>query len=159
MKTAFKPISDSDSKILMLGTMPSEKSLAVQQYYAHPQNQFWKLIFTVFDWPFSKDYEDREAFLLSRHIALWDVLSKCEREGSSDNNIKNELANDFSSFYQSHPLIKNVFFTSKQAEKYYLKYVGKSENLQYHVLPSPSPANTWKSFDEKLDEWKVILKV
>lgn len=157
MKKAFEPISDFESKILILGTMPGERSLALQQYYGHPNNQFWKLIFTIFNRPFSKDYEERQALLFAKYIALWDVLSYCECEGSSDNNIKNEIPNDFDTFYKNHPHVSRVFFASKQAEKYYDKYVGKKESLIYYTLPSPSPANTWKSFEEKLTEWKKIL--
>lgn len=156
MKTAFKPISDAESKILILGTMPGEKSLEVQQYYGHPLNQFWKLMFTIFEQPFSVSYQEREALLRANHIALWDVLSHCEGEGSADTSIKNEIANDFDTFYKNHPCIKHVFFASKQAEKFYSKYAGKREGVTYQVLPSPSPANAVKSFEQKLMEWKQI---
>ena len=156
MKIAFPPISDPQSKILILGTMPGEKSIEVQQYYGHPQNQFWKLLFTIFDKPFSRNYEEREALLRTNHIALWDVLSHCEGEGSADTSIRNEIANDFDTFYTLHPEIKHVFFASKQAEKFYIKYAIKREGIVYHLLPSPSPANAAKSFEQKLEEWKQI---
>jgi hypoxanthine-DNA glycosylase len=156
MKTAFEPISDPQSKILILGTMPGEKSIEVQQYYGHPQNQFWKLLFTIFDQPFSTNYHERETLLRKNHIALWDVLSHCEGEGSADTSIKNEIANDFDTFYRLHPAIKHVFFASKQAEKFYLKYAGKRDEMIYQVLPSPSPANAAKSFEQKLEEWRKI---
>ncbi len=157
MKTAFKPIENNESRILILGTMPGERSLKLQQYYGHAGNHFWKLIFALFNQTFIDDYQQRVAFLLKNKIALWDVLSHCESMGSADADIKNEVAKDFKSFYTLHPHIKHVFFASKKAESFYDKYVNKSNGRNYYLLPSPSRANTWKSFDEKLEHWKSIL--
>ena len=138
--------------------MPGEKSLELQQYYGNRGNQFWKLMFTILDSPFTLDYKERLDLLVRHDIALWDVLSYCEREGSLDSNIKNETANDFESFYLIYPLIKHVFFSSKNAAAYYDKYVGRKAGITFEVLPSPSGANASKSFMEKLDEWqKKIL--
>lgn len=156
LKIAFPPIVNKNSRILILGTMPGDKSLKLQQYYGHAGNHFWKIIFNLFDQPFSKDYEIRKQLLLDNGIALWDVLKACECEGSSDNNILNEEANDFQSFYNMYPEIKTVFFGSQKAETFYNKYVLKSPNKSYYTLPSPSSANTWKTFEQKLDEWKLI---
>jgi len=158
MKQAFRPIVTPQSKLLILGTMPGEKSLELQQYYGNRGNQFWKLMFTILNVPFTLNYHERLELLLKHDIALWDVLQYCEREGSLDSNIKNEVANDFESFYSEHPAIKNVFFSSKNAAAYYDKYVGRRTDIIYDVLPSPSGANASKSFSEKLGEWqKKIL--
>jgi len=157
-KIAFPPISNSNSRILILGTMPGDRSLQLQQYYGHGGNHFWKIMFTLFNLPFTKDYEVRKQLLLNNGIALWDVLQTCECEGSSDNNIINEKANDFQSFYNKHAGVRTVYFGSRKAENFYDRYIGKSPNKIYRVLPSPSSANTWKSFDEKLSDWKVILE-
>lgn len=157
-KTAFPPIANERSKVLILGTMPGERSLALQQYYGHAGNQFWKIMYFLFDKPFSKDYENRTKLLLSNGISLWDVLEYCDGVGSLDSNIINEKANDFITFYNNHPAVKHVFFTSKQAATYYDAYVKRKSHLNYYLLPSPSRMNTWKTFDEKLDEWKIILK-
>ena len=159
MKTAFKPIGSKDSKILILGTMPGDRSLRLQQYYGHAGNQFWKIMFSLFERPFSQDYNQRIDLLLKNKIALWDVLSHCERKGSADTGIEKEVPNDFASFYKSHQNIKHVFLTSKKAEKFYDKHIGKNSSRNYYLLPSPSRANTWKTFDTKLNEWKQILKV
>ena len=156
LKLAFPPIVNKNSRILILGTMPGEKSLKLQQYYGHAGNHFWKIIFTLFDQPFSKDYEIRKQLLLDNGIALWDVLKTCECKGSSDSNILNEEANDFQSFYNLYPEIKAVFFGSQKAEAFYNRYVLKSPNKLYYTLPSPSSANTWKTFEQKLDDWKLI---
>jgi TDG/mug DNA glycosylase family protein len=157
-KIAFPPIADSNSRILLLGTMPGERSLSLQQYYGHAGNHFWKIMYSLFDQPFTKDYEERKKLLLDNGIALWDVLEYCEGVGSLDSNIINEKANDFNTFYNNHPAVKHVFFTSKQAAEYYDAYVKRKSHLNYYLLPSPSRMNTWKTFDEKLHEWKLILK-
>lgn len=154
MKKAFEPIIYPDSKILILGTMPGEKSLQLQQYYGNRGNQFWKLMFEVCKQPFSLNYQDRIALLKRNRIALWDVLQFCEREGSLDSNIKAEQPNDFESFYIENPTIKYVFFSSKNAAKYYDKYTGRKPNRIYATLPSPSGANATKTFKEKLMIWK-----
>ncbi len=154
MKKAFPPIVDDSSKIMILGTMPGEKSLLLQEYYGNRGNQFWKIIFEMFGRPLSHNYEEKIMLLKEKGIALWDVLQFCEREGSLDSNIKNELPNDFDRFYRKYQNIKVVFFSSKNAALYYDKYVGRKEGITYIILPSPSGANATKSYAEKLKEWK-----
>lgn len=159
MKKAFEPIADANSKILILGTMPGEKSLLLQEYYGNKGNQFWRLLFNVFNVEPINDYFDKIKFLRDQHIALWDVLQYCEREGSLDSNIKNEVANDFDAFYSQYPDIKKVYFSSKNAAAYYDKYVGRKAHLLYDVLPSPSGANATMSFAQKLEVWKDKLEI
>ncbi|SDZ93722.1 DNA-deoxyinosine glycosylase [Pedobacter hartonius] len=157
IKTAFPPIADEQCTVLLLGTMPGDRSLRLQQYYGHAGNHFWKLIYTLFDQPLEPDYQARKSFLLDHHIALWDVLESCTCEGSLDSNIKNEVVNDFSAFYARYPKIDHVFFDSRKAEEFYLRYVKKSPDKIYHLLPSPSRANASKSFEQKLDAWRELL--
>lgn len=157
MKTSFPPISSKESRILILGTMPGEMSLRLQQYYGHAGNHFWKIMFNILDKPFSKDYDKRKNLLLDNNIALWDVLQNCEGIGSSDSAIQNEVPNDFLSFYKTHKNINKVFFASQKAEEFYNKYIRKSNDIMYHLLPSPSSANTWKTFDQKIEEWKILV--
>ncbi|AXG74596.1 DNA-deoxyinosine glycosylase [Flavobacterium arcticum] len=154
MKKAFLPIIYPDSSIIILGTMPGEKSLELQQYYGNRGNQFWKLLYTIFNQPFTTDYEKRKGLLKNYGIALWDVLQYCEREGSLDSKIKNEQPNDFNTFYKEFPNIKNVLFSSKNAAKYYNKYMTYEGGVSYDVLPSPSGANASMSFLQKLDIWE-----
>lgn len=158
VKTAFLPIVDTRSKILLLGTMPGDRSLLLQQYYGHAGNHFWKLIYTLFNRPLEPDYAARKQFLLDHNIALWDVLESCTCEGSLDSNIKNEVVNDFAAFYRQYPSIRHVFFDSKKAEELYLRYVKKSDDKSYHLLPSPSRANASKSFEQKLAAWQELLQ-
>ncbi len=157
IKTAFLPIIDENAKILILGTMSSDASLEKREYYGHSKNQFWKIIYALFEQAFEQDYQSRKAFLCKHRIALWDVLSHCERKGSADAAIKEESANDFRALYQKYPNIKNVFFTSGDAEKYYKKHVGENGSLTFYRLPSPSPAHASKSFEYKLRAWTQLL--
>jgi hypoxanthine-DNA glycosylase len=160
MKKAFAPVVDKSSRILILGTMPGEKSLELQEYYGNRGNHFWKILFTMFSRAITHDYNEKMQLLADNNIALWDVLQYCEREGSLDSNIKNELPNDFENFYKTYPNIRHVFFSSKNAAAYYDKYVGRKEHVIYHTLPSPSGANATKSFAQKLQEWQdAILPV
>jgi len=155
-KYSFPPISNTDASILILGTMPSVQSLAASQYYGNPRNAFWKIIFALYNSPFSTDYEQRKNILLKNRIALWDVLEACVRPGSLDSAIEDEVPNDFNSFLKTHPNIKHIFFNGQKAAAYFKQYI-KLEN-EYHLttLPSTSPANAGKSFEIKLKEWSVI---
>lgn len=157
-KVAFPPIADSRSQILILGTMPGEESLRVQQYYGHKSNQFWKILFTLFNKPFSLDYKERVALLIENRIALWDVLCSCEGTGSADSDIKAEQPNDFKQFFTWHPQIKHIFFASKKAEDFYKKYVGFHSDMIYTTLPSPSSANARMNLAQKTQKWSVILE-
>jgi len=154
MKKAFAAIVNKSCKVLILGTMPGEKSLELQQYYGNRGNQFWKLLFTIYNKEFTLDYTERLHLLKDNNIALWDVLQYCEREGSLDSNIKNEIPNDFKAFYKQYPNIKKVLFSSKNAAAYYTKYVGRRDDIIYDVLPSPSGANATMRFAQKLEIWK-----
>jgi TDG/mug DNA glycosylase family protein len=158
-KIAFPPIADSNSRILLLGTMPGEESLRKQEYYGHKSNQFWKILFTLFNQPFSTDYIERAALLIENKIALWDVLSSCEGQGSADTNIKEEQPNDFRLFFSTYPHITHIFFTSKKAEAFYKKYVGFDNDKIYLTLPSPSPANAGMPMVKKLEQWKIVFSV
>jgi hypoxanthine-DNA glycosylase len=154
MKKAFVPFANINSKILILGTMPGEKSLELQEYYGNKGNQFWKLLFALLGKPLSHDYSEKMQLLKEHHIAVWDVLEYCEREGSLDSKIKNEVPNRFDELYAQFPNIKYVFFSSKNASVYYDRYVGRKESIIYDILPSPSGANATMPFSEKLELWK-----
>lgn len=153
---SFSPISSPDSNILILGTMPGTKSLELNQYYGHSQNNFWKFMFTIFNEDPSTDYETKKSLLLKNKIALWDVLQYCDRVGSLDSAIKNEIANDFETFLKQHPQIKTILFNGQKAAAFFKKYVHLKNTYTLITLPSTSPANASKSFQSKLDEWKII---
>lgn len=136
--------------------MPGAKSLQMQQYYAFPQNQFWRIIFHLFDEEFSEDYETRISLIKENNIALWDVIESCERKGSSDTEIKAEIDNNISELIENHPKIKMIFCNGQKSYKNLAKILGKNFKIPIVVLPSTSPLHTVK-FEEKLLSWKQII--
>lgn len=153
---SFAPISSPSSKILILGTMPGTKSLELNQYYGHNQNNFWKFMFQILGEEFSNDYETRQKLLVKNNIALWDVLQFCDRVGSLDSAIKNEIANDFEDFLSTHPQIESILFNGQKAAAFFKKYVHLTKEYKTFTLPSTSPANAGKTFQDKLQEWNII---
>jgi len=155
--TSFQPIIDERSRVLILGSMPGIESLRLQQYYANPRNQFWKILYELFETPVSQVYEERISFIKSKKIAVWDVIENCYREGSLDSKIREEKVNDFSALFKAYPDILTVLFNGGKAYEIYKRWIGfgTSSNLTFHKLTSSSPANT-KRYEEKLKEWEVI---
>lgn len=153
--SSFPPIISEGSKILILGSVPGVKSLEMQQYYAHPQNQFWKIIFKLFEEDFTADYQKRTEIIRKNNIALWDVIDSCEREGSLDTKIRNEEHNDILKILRHHPNIKAVFCNGQKSFKNLKKILGKESEIPIFVLPSTSPLHT-VSFDKKLTEWEIL---
>lgn len=159
---SFEPIADENCKVLILGTMPSVVSLERQQYYGFGRNDFWKIIYAVFGRKPDEDYKLRKAFLLEQHIALWDVLESCEREGSSDSNIRNPEPNDFGSFFERFRGVGYVCFNGNPARDLYNRLVRRkgtgSHITQYFVLPSTSPRNML-AFEKKLEKWMLLREL
>ncbi|TRX15945.1 DNA-deoxyinosine glycosylase [Flavobacterium franklandianum] len=156
LKYSFSPISHPNATVLILGTMPGAQSLALQQYYGHPRNAFWKIIFSVLETPFATDYEQRKSILLENRIALWDVLEACVREGSLDSAIEQEVPNDFDSFLKAHLNIKHIYFNGQKAANFFKQHIAVSDSYHQATLPSTSPANAGMSFEKKLLEWEII---
>ncbi len=156
---SFPPVINRYSRILILGSMPGAESLLKNQYYANSRNHFWKIIYTLFGTEPDSSYEKRKAFLLSKKIALWDVIGHCSRTGSLDSNIKNEQPNDLQGLILAHPGIKHILFNGTKAYDSFRKHVGFNEPaLTYRRLPSTSPAHAVK-FEQKLSEWSVIREL
>jgi len=158
----FPPIARRDAHTLILGSLPGQRSLQMQQYYAHPYNAFWKLIGAIFDDDASA-YEHRVKILIRNGIALWDVLEAAERPGSLDSSIvhASALANDFGKFFRAHPRIRRVFFNGRKAEDMYRRFVmprlgEEFAYIRYDSLPSTSPAHAGMTFAKKLGRWKRI---
>jgi double-stranded uracil-DNA glycosylase len=163
---SFAPIEDAMSRVLILGSMPGKASLAAGEYYAHPQNLFWRILGEITGAAPSLPYAARARTLKSRGIALWDVLESCAREGSLDSAIDDATirANDFTSFYRAHPRIAHVFFNGAKAETCYRKHVlpalgDAPAPPGYHRLPSTSPANASMSRAHKQRVWKQALRL
>lgn len=156
IKTAFLPFIDSESEILILGTFPSEKSLIQQEYYGNKQNQFWKLIYDVFETEYESIYSERLLFLKENRIALWDVLKTCERKGSLDANIANPEVNDFEKLFDKYPNLVKIVFSSKNAYSFYHKYVVNYFGKEILIMPSTSGLYASMNYQDKLDIWKTI---
>lgn len=144
-----------DSKVLILGTIPSIKSRELGFYYMHPKNRFWSVLSHVFQEEMPNTLEEKKAFLTKHHIALWDVLATCEITGSSDSSIKNEQPNDMV-WLLSQTKITKIYTTGKTAHRFYQKYCLPLTKIEDVPLLSPSPANCAFSFDELVANYRQI---
>lgn len=154
---SFPPLVSETSKILILGSVPGVKSLQRQQYYAHPQNAFWKIMFQIFEADFSQDYEERKQILRQNDVALWDVIESCERKGSTDSAIRNENQNSVLTLLKNYPSISAVFCNGQKSYKNLQKTLPSDFHLPIYLLPSTSPLHT-VSVETKLESWKIIKK-
>ena len=148
----FAPIYDENSRILILGSFPSVRSREENFYYGHPQNRFWKLLARLYDEQAPQTIEEKKRFLLHHGIALWDIISSCEIENSSDQSIRGAVVNDLREIFERAD-IRSVFVNGKAAYKLYQKYHGK----EACCLPSTSPANAAWTMERLADAWSVIL--
>ena len=154
---AFSPVFNNESRVLILGTMPSPKSRENGFYYSHPRNRFWPVMAAVFEEETPTTTEERTAFLLRNKIALWDVLAECDIEGASDSSIKNAVPNDLSVILNSAE-IKAIFATGATAAKLYKKFIEPETKIPVITLPSTSPANAKVKFEELVEEYKIVLE-
>ena len=154
---SFQPVINHSSRILILGSMPGRQSLEEQRYYANPRNHFWKIIYTLLDEPFDPDYDRQLELVLSRGMALWDVLDSCNRKGSLDSDIVNARPNDFGKLFDGYPGIELVALNGRKAFDMYERHVASAgTGPEYIPLPSTSPAHTIK-LEEKLRQWKILM--
>ncbi|WP_028551333.1 DNA-deoxyinosine glycosylase [Paenibacillus sp. UNC451MF] len=165
------PVMDASCHTVVLGSMPGALSLSKQEYYGHPRNHFWKLLYSLFGGTSaegvlhnvpSDSYEERLAFALSHGIGLWDVLAACEREGSLDAQIRKPEANDFAWFFLKYPAVRRVFFNGQAAGELYRKQVlpklgelAIGGGISYAVLPSSSTARAM-ALEAKLVSWQEL---
>ncbi|CDT23845.1 DNA-deoxyinosine glycosylase [Sphingobacterium faecium] len=157
-KQSFLPIEHKEIQILILGSLPGDKSIHEQQYYAHPQNRFWKLMQHIFNKTAPLSYPQKLDLLLENQIGLWDVCARAKRKGSMDLDIVEEIPNDLPHFISQHPRLKTIIFNGQKAHHVYEKHFTKSEHYQYYTLPSTSPANARYSLEKLLQEWSLLLK-
>ena len=153
----LKPVIDNRSQCLILGSMPGAMSIQKQEYYANPGNDFWRIIYSVFDSEPDESYNDRVSFVKARGIALWDVLARCERSGSADSEIEGGVPNDLTSLFNEHPSVRCVCFNGKKAHESFESLVAlDSSRLMLKRLPSSSSAYARKTIDEKVAVWRMI---
>jgi len=157
VKQALDPIADSQTEVLILGTLPGDKSLELGQYYANSGNRFWNIIAEITGNQVPNMYEEKKTLLLRNRIGVWDVAHKANREGSLDTNMKDEEPNDLESFIKRHKYLKVIGFNGQKPEKLYDKYFSRKKGFKYISLPSSSGANTGVRFEEIINKWRQIL--
>jgi len=153
----FDAFYNSDSEILILGSIPSVKSRELGFYYMYPKNRFWQILSIVFNEYIGKSIDDKKQFLSKHKIALWDVIESCDIYGSSDSSIKNVIVNDIKSILDKTN-IKYIYCTGKKAFELYNKYCFNNTNVSAVYLYSPSPANCAISLDKIVENYKAINK-
>jgi len=156
-KTSFNPISNAETTILILGTMPGDKSLELGEYYGHTRNRFWKIISTITNNDLPLTYSEKKALLLKTKIGIWDVAHKANRKGSLDSAIEDEEPNDLDSFIARHKNLKVIGFNGTKSQALFDKYFNRKNDIKYISLPSTSPANTGIDFDNICKQWRQIL--
>lgn len=159
----FPCVADDAARVLVLGSMPGQASLAASQYYAHPRNVFWEIMGELFDAGRDLPYGRRLARLREAGVALWDVAHRCRRPGSLDSAIDEASveANDFAALFAACPRLHTVFFNGATAEALYRRRVlpaagRRARELTYHRLPSTSPAHAALDFEAKLERWRRV---
>lgn len=154
-KAGFAPVVDAATRVLILGSLPGEASLAARQYYGHPRNAFWRLMEGVLDTALvALAYEDRLAALLARRVGLWDVIAEAERPGSLDAAIRDPAANDLLALIDALPALRLVAFNGGTAAKLGGRLIG--DRVPTLALPSSSPAHAAKSFEQKATAWGAL---
>ena len=158
-KRSFPPIADGRARVLVLGTLPGEESLRRREYYAHPRNLFWPIIFALFNTTPAMNYPERLAFVAARRIALWDVCELGERDASADSSIRSERPNAIDRLLEANPLIRAVAFNGSGARRLYDRHFARRTELTYLALPSTSPAHARLDFAAKLARWAALREV
>jgi hypoxanthine-DNA glycosylase len=168
----FSPILGESPVVLVLGSMPSVKSLESHQYYANPHNAFWWIMSELFSFDLLESYNLRAAYLKQNKIAVWDVIKTCHRPGSLDSAIETSSikVNDFSTLLSENTSIKLVIFNGQAAQKIFKKHVssvnqthkgmvaGSVDHYEgdFLVMPSTSPANAATKRENKLEQWRAL---
>lgn len=151
----FKPVVFQDTQTLILGSFPSIQSFEKAFYYAHPRNQFWKLLESVTSYPINN--RDQKLWLLKESkLGLWDMIKRCSRETSLDSSLEDEEVNDIAALLEAYPSITKVAFTGKKAEalfKMHFSHLG----VETVYLPSPSAAYAKMTFTDKAEQYKKHL--
>lgn len=156
-KRCFAPVIDAGTRLLVLGSLPGEKSLQAQQYYANPHNQFWALMSDVTGCELVPlDYASRLAALLGRGVGLWDVVAEAHRKGSLDSNLKERADNDLHGLLSQYPNIMAIAFNGKTAGRLGIKVLGaRAASYRIMELPSSSPAYTLP-YADKASQWLAL---
>lgn len=161
----FPPLTGEAPKILILGSMPSVRSLAIARYYGHPRNRFWPVMAAIVGEPLSEDFDERYAMLVRHNVALWDTIGACERAGSLDSAIRRIVPNDVAGFLRSHTTIRAAFLNGATSASVWrragvpaLEASGFDwRALHVQQLPSTSPANAKMSKEALITLWSEAI--
>lgn len=156
-KHSFPPVVDRDVRLLVLGSLPGERSLTEGRYYAHPHNQFWRLMSPVVDRDLAAlGYDARLAALLDAHVGLWDVVASASRTGSSDAALRDVEGHDIAALAATLPGLRAIAFNGGTAHRHGLRQLGAAANRYATVaLPSSSPLHT-VGLAAKLPAWEKL---
>lgn len=155
----LKPVYDGNSRVLVLGTMPSPKSRKAGFYYSHPQNRFWRILSDLYGLPLPGSNDEKRAFLLSCGIALWDVLKSCRIDGADDGSIRDPVPNDIAGLLRKTN-IRAVFTTGTKAHALYRRLCERKAGVPAAALPSTSPANCrFYGYEQLLDAYRVLPRI
>lgn len=158
IKQSFPCMGSNTPTILILGSLPGDKSLAINQYYGHPRNRFWKLLFDIFQKEFSLDYAVRQELLIHHQVMLWDVASSAVRKGSLDVDIMDEVPNPIDELLERHPTIQKIIFNGKKAEQMYKRFFVPNDKITYYANPSTSPANASFKYEQLYALWAASIQ-
>lgn len=152
----FPPLYAADSRVLLLGSMPSPKSRAQEFFYGHPQNRFWRVLAAVLNVHTPETIAEKRTLCLSHHIALWDVLASCEIIGASDAAIRSPIAHDFAPLL-AQTQVQAIYTTGGTANALYQRLCAPKTGLPAGKLPSTSPANAAWSLERLTEAYRVLL--
>ncbi|QNQ10506.1 DNA-deoxyinosine glycosylase [Sphingomonas alpina] len=157
LKRSFPPVTDDRTRLLVLGSLPGDRSLAEARYYAHPQNQFWPLISAVTGADLTRlDYDERLAALREARVGLWDVMASARRNGSMDAAIIDPVANDLAALVRTLPDLRAIGFNGATAHRHGLKQLGAlATDIALIALPSSSALHT-VGLAAKLPAWTAL---
>jgi TDG/mug DNA glycosylase family protein len=157
LKSSFPPVFDRGARVLVLGSLPGEVSLARQQYYAYPHNQFWRLIGHVLGRELPAAYDARLTALLEAGVGLWDVVRTATRAGSLDASIRGHEPNPLAEFVATLPSLRAVAFNGATASAIGRRALGEVGGVELVSLPSSSPAYTL-AFERKAAAWATLRR-
>lgn len=161
--TGLPPLASADARVLILGSIPGERSLTLQQYYVGQGNRMWFLLGSIFGHDPGRPYDERVAAMKSEGLAMWDVIHTCRRVGSMDSKIVpgSEMLNDFETFFRTHTAVRAVAFNGRTARGVFDRQGGGDILATYGLaaisMPSTSAANARWSYRELVERWKMIL--
>ncbi|MCQ2966764.1 MAG: DNA-deoxyinosine glycosylase [Alphaproteobacteria bacterium] len=165
MTNSLSPWIYDDAEVLILGSFPSVKSLEKQMYYGNSRNQFWPIMENIYHCKIKDDEFSRKSFLNEHKIGLWDVLASCDREGSADNKITNEVPNDLENFVKQYPNLKKIIINGLSTTTGSLKYFNKyhknkswKDSFEIIAVPQTSPMPNKYDLVDKIEMWMKALE-